>query len=68
MKVVVRGGYRNFGARISRALAGEPSSIEALGSAFHRDFRIWFALGWPAFAGVLVLFALMVGRGFFASP
>jgi uncharacterized membrane protein len=27
---------------------------------YRRLFRIWFALGWPAFAGVLIIFALMV--------
>lgn len=40
-------------------------SVAALPASFHRRFRVWFALGWPAFAAVLVLFALMVGRGFF---
>ncbi|AEG94219.1 DUF2269 family protein [Ramlibacter tataouinensis] len=40
-------------------------SVQALDARFHRQFRIWFLLGWPAFAGVLVLFALMLGRGFF---
>jgi uncharacterized membrane protein len=29
---------------------------------YHRLFRIWFALGWPAFAGVLAIFALMVWK------
>jgi len=24
--------------------------------------RWWFALGWPAFVGVIVIFVLMVGR------
>jgi len=27
---------------------------------YHRCYRIWFALGWPAFAGVLLIFWLMV--------
>jgi uncharacterized membrane protein len=26
---------------------------------YRRLFRIWFALGWPAFAGVIAIFALM---------
>ena len=31
-----------------------------LPSLYHRYMRIWFALGWPAFASVLAIFALMV--------
>jgi uncharacterized membrane protein len=27
---------------------------------YHRLFRIWFALGWPAFAGVIAIFVLMI--------
>ena len=27
---------------------------------YYRLFRIWFVLGWPAFAGVVAIFALMV--------
>lgn len=30
--------------------------------AYHRLFRIWFWLGWPAFAGVLGIYWLMVSR------
>lgn len=40
-------------------------SIGQLPARFHRRFAVWFALGWPAFAGVLVLFALMLLRGYF---
>jgi uncharacterized membrane protein len=29
---------------------------------YHRLFNIWFALGWPAFAGVIAIFALMVWK------
>jgi uncharacterized membrane protein len=39
-------------------------STDALGPDFHARFRRWFVLGWPAFAGVLLLFGLMVGRGY----
>jgi uncharacterized membrane protein len=35
-------------------------NAKPLPSAYHRLFRIWFALGWPAFLGVLAIFALMV--------
>jgi uncharacterized membrane protein len=31
-----------------------------LPDAYHRLFRIWFALGWPAFLGVIAIFALMI--------
>ncbi len=27
---------------------------------YRRDMRLWFALGWPAFAGVVAIFLLMV--------
>lgn len=30
-----------------------------LPAEYHRLFRIWFWLGWPAFFGVIVIFALM---------
>ena len=36
------------------------ATAQPLGPLYHRYFRIWFALGWPAFLGVLVIFALMV--------
>lgn len=37
--------------------AGEP-----LPPAYHRLFRWWFALGFPAFASVLAIFWLMIAR------
>lgn len=36
-----------------------------LGAGFHRRFRAWFVLGWPAFLGVMALFGLMLTRGYF---
>jgi len=27
---------------------------------YHRDYRLWFLLGWPAFFGLVAIFALMV--------
>ena len=41
-------------------LAGKAESYTTLGTAFHRAFRLWVALGIPAFIMVLVLYALMV--------
>lgn len=46
-----------------RAVAA--GSIAELGDDFHARFRRWFRLGWPAFMGVLLLFALMLLRGLF---
>ncbi len=34
----------------------------ALPERYHRYFRYWFLLGWPAFAGVLAVFWLMVAK------
>ena len=46
-----------------RDLAVEAASKNApLSATFHRLFRIWFWLGWPAFAGVIAIFALMIFR------
>jgi uncharacterized membrane protein len=33
-----------------------------LAPAYHRLFGIWFILGWPAFAGVIAIFALMIWK------
>jgi uncharacterized membrane protein len=33
-----------------------------LPARYHRLFAVWFRLGWPAFIGVLVIFALMVWK------
>jgi uncharacterized membrane protein len=35
-------------------------SDQPLPENYHRLFRIWFALGWPAFAGVIAIFVLMI--------
>jgi uncharacterized membrane protein len=37
--------------------AGEP-----LPARYHRLFRVWFILGWPAFAGVIAILALMIAK------
>lgn len=29
---------------------------------YHRLFRLWFLLGWPAFIGLVVVFYLMVAK------
>ena len=49
-----------------RNAAMAAGSVAELDDAFHRRFRTWFLLGWPAFIGVMVLFALMLTRGYFS--
>jgi uncharacterized membrane protein len=44
---------------LARAAAETGSELPA---DYHRLFRIWFALGWPAFVGVVAIFALMIWR------
>ena len=34
----------------------------APGPEYHRKIRLWFALGWPAFIGLVCVFWLMVAR------
>ncbi|MDF1670114.1 MAG: DUF2269 family protein [Roseovarius sp.] len=34
----------------------------SLPPAAHRAYRIWFALGWPAFAALIGVFWLMVAK------
>jgi uncharacterized membrane protein len=48
-----------------RDRAAAAATIGELGDQFHARFRRWFVLGWPAFIGVLLLFALMLMRGVF---
>jgi uncharacterized membrane protein len=46
-----------------RDLATEAARTGApLPAAYDRLFRIWFWLGWPAFAGVIAIFALMLWK------
>lgn len=40
-------------------------AVGRLDARFHRRFRTWFLLGWPAFLAVLGLFGLMLTRGYF---
>jgi uncharacterized membrane protein len=48
-------------ARLSRE-AREVTAVEALSAAFHTRFRLWFALGVPAFAAVIAIYWLMVAK------
>jgi uncharacterized membrane protein len=42
---------------LARKAAAEGSELPA---RYDRLFRIWFVLGWPAFIGVIAIFALMI--------
>ena len=44
--------------------AEHATSMRALSVYFRRRFRIWFALGIPAFSAVVILFYLMVAKPF----
>ena len=44
---------------LARTAAATGSELPA---RYHRLFRMWFALGWPAFLGVIGIFALMIWR------
>src|SRR5262249_32543401 len=46
-----------------RDLAVEAAAADVpLPATFRRLFRIWFWLGWPAFLGVIAIFALMIAK------
>jgi uncharacterized membrane protein len=45
--------------RMAEAAVAEGTDLPP---AYHRMFRLWFALGWPAFAAVLVILWLMVAK------
>jgi uncharacterized membrane protein len=48
-----------------RDAAAKAQTVGQLDARFHRRFTLWFALGWPAFLGVMGLFVLMLTRGYF---
>ncbi len=48
-----------------RNAAMQARTVGQLDARFHRRFSLWFALGWPAFVGVMGLFVLMLTRGYF---
>ncbi len=46
-----------------RDLAGAAARAgQALPKRYDRLFQVWFALGWPAFTGVIAIYALMLWR------
>lgn len=46
--------------QLRRMVAHSLMSGEKLPTRYHQLFRIWFILGWPAFAGLVIVFFLMV--------
>lgn len=48
--------------RLKRIVAGCLSLGKPLPDEYHRLFRVWFLLGWPAFIGLVAVFFLMVAK------
>jgi len=48
--------------RLRDLAANARDTSQPLPAQYHRLFRIWFVLGWPAFAGVIAIFVLMVAK------
>jgi len=45
-----------------RREARDAISVDALPASFHARFKVWFALGLPAFAAVIAIYWLMVAK------
>ncbi|MNT60401.1 hypothetical protein D3C72_1979790 [compost metagenome] len=54
-----------FQWRMVKLAEGAEAAGTPLPPAYHRLFRAWFILGWPAFAGVVGIYALMVAKPVF---
>lgn len=48
--------------RLKNMLAHSVRTGTPLPASYHRLFRIWFILGWPAFISLVIIFFLMVMR------
>ena len=48
--------------RLRDLAIGAMRERRALSTDYDRLFRIWFGLGWPAFIGVIAIFALMIWK------
>ncbi|GIL01002.1 MAG: membrane protein [Alphaproteobacteria bacterium] len=59
--IVIQMRLRDLAAAAAAAGTGLPA-------AFDRLYRVWFACGWPAFAGVLAILLLMLARPDIAWP
>ena len=54
-----------FQWRMVKLAEGAVAAGTPLPPVYHRLFRAWFILGWPAFAGVIGIYALMVAKPVF---
>ena len=52
--------------RLRDLAAGADRDQGPLPAEYHRLYRLWFMLGWPAFAAVLAIFVLMIARPSFS--
>lgn len=48
--------------RVRRLMSEAVAAGKPVPERVHRLMRIWFALGWPAFAALIAIFGLMVAR------
>lgn len=48
--------------RLTRLATEAATAGEPLPPAYDRLYRVWFGLGWPAFAGVIAIYVLMMSR------
>jgi len=48
--------------QLRRLAEGAAARGVELPEIYHRLYRLWFMLGWPAFAGVIAIFALMIWK------
>ena len=48
--------------QLRRLAQGAAARGVELPEIYHRLYRLWFMLGWPAFAGVIAIFALMIWK------
>jgi uncharacterized membrane protein len=49
-------------ARLRRLAAAAARADAPLPAQYHRLFRVWFVLGWPAFLSVIAIFAVMIWK------
>jgi uncharacterized membrane protein len=48
--------------RLRDLAVGARDAGEPLPAQYHRLFRTWFILGWPAFAGIIAILVLMIAK------
>jgi len=60
LRILVTGAGGFIGRQVAAALVAAGHQVAP--GAYRRCFRLWFALGWPAFLGVIAIFAVMVWK------